>query len=151
MLEIYSPPIIQPQIGHCLLSHIWQTLKTSLKSAVSIWQHHQIQGPEVASTARYALMPLGLGRSHHMLWLVPKQVCCLLKNKGLVSRHNCLLCLFPFQALFIYVDDLFPTSNSRSKPILFVDDSNVSHPEIGYFRSCVNDIFRLLSTWFKSQ
>jgi hypothetical protein len=41
----------------------------------------------------------------------------------------------------IYINDLPPTINYQSKPILFADDTHIiiSHPEIDCFQICMND------------
>jgi hypothetical protein len=43
----------------------------------------------------------------------------------------------------MYINDLPPTVNSQSKPILFADDTIiiVSHPETNRFQICMNDVF----------
>jgi hypothetical protein len=54
----------------------------------------------------------------------------------------------------IYINDLPPTINSQSKPILFADDTNIiiiSHPEINCFQICMNDVFAGLKKWIKDK
>ena len=82
----------------CIVPHNGQTLKTSLRSAFSIWQYHQILGPEVAPRAGCLILPPGIS-SYAMTG--GQQFCCV---KGLLSRHNCLLCLSPFQIFHIQAE-----------------------------------------------
>jgi hypothetical protein len=52
----------------------------------------------------------------------------------------------------MYINDLPPTINSQSKPILFADDTNIiSHPEIDCFQICMNDVFAVLNKWIKAK
>jgi hypothetical protein len=51
----------------------------------------------------------------------------------------------------ISTNDLPPTINSQSKPILFANNINIIiyHPERDYFQNSINDIFEHLNKWFK--
>jgi hypothetical protein len=59
-----------------------------------------------------------------------------------------VLCFF----LDIYINDLPPTINSQSKPIIFADDTNIiiSHPEIECFQICMNTVFAGLNKWIRA-
>jgi hypothetical protein len=52
----------------------------------------------------------------------------------------------------IYINDLSPTINTQSEPILFADDANIisSHPEIGCFQNCMNCVFARLNKSIKA-
>jgi hypothetical protein len=52
----------------------------------------------------------------------------------------------------IYINDMPPTINSQSKPILSADDINIiiSHPDIDCFQICMNDVFAGLNKWIKA-
>jgi hypothetical protein len=52
----------------------------------------------------------------------------------------------------IYINDLSPTINAQSKPILFADDTNIiiSHPETDCFQNRLNDVFASLNRWIKA-
>jgi hypothetical protein len=52
----------------------------------------------------------------------------------------------------MYINDLPPTINSQSKPILFADDTNIiiSHTEIDCFQICMNDVFAGMNKWIKA-
>jgi hypothetical protein len=55
-------------------------------------------------------------------------------------------------AFLIYINNLPPTINTQSTPVLFADDSNIiiSHPQIDHFQNCRNDVFAGLNKWIKA-
>jgi hypothetical protein len=52
----------------------------------------------------------------------------------------------------IYINDLAPTINTQSKPILFANDTNIiiSHPETVCFQNRMNDVFTSLNKSIKA-